>query len=316
MRPGQWGSSILALTAALSWWATAHAVAGSFQETQDSRLRFAIIGDSGTGKDPQYRIARQMFARYEEPGLDFVLMLGDNIYEHGNPAGYARRFEQPYGPLLSGGVKFYAALGNHDVRRNNWKYAVEYAGFNMGGRRYYTFRYGDDLVQFFALDTTTLTKKHRGGSADPEQEAWLRDELEASRARWKIAFFHHPLYSSGRRHGGNKNVREALEEILIEGRVNIVFAGHEHFYARLQPQRGILHFVNGAAAKLRKGNISDKSSLTSCGNDQERSFLYMELDPEELRFEAINEFGGVFDQGPISYDAEAGLKLQAHCKSR
>ena len=316
MRPGRKGLSVLALTTVVSWWGTAFAGAGSFQESKDANLRFAVIGDSGTGKDPQYRIARQMLARYEQPGLDLVLMLGDNIYEHGNPADYGKKFEQPYGPLLSAGVKFYAALGNHDVRRDNWQYAVGYAGFNMGGRRYYTFRYGNDLVQFFALDTTTLTKKHRGGSADPEQEAWLRNELEASRARWEIAFSHHPLYSPARRHGGNQNVREALEEILAEGRVDIVFAGHDHFYARLQPQQGILHFVNGAAAKLRKGNISDKSPLASCGNDQERSFLYLELGPEELRFEAINESGGVFDQGTISYHAEAGLKLQAHCRSR
>ena len=316
MRPGQWGLPVLALTAVMAWGGTVSARAGSFQESEDAHLRFAVIGDSGTGKDPQYRIARQMFSRYQEPGLDFVLMLGDNIYEHGNPAGYAKKFEQPYQPLLSAGVKFYAALGNHDVRRGNWQYAVGYGGFNMGGRRYYTFRYGDDLVQFFALDTTTLTKKNRGGSADPEQEAWLRDELEASLARWRIAFFHHPLYSSGRWHGGNKKVREALEEILVEGRINIVFAGHEHFYARLQPQQGIVHFVNGAAAKLRKVNISDKSPLTGCGNDQERSFLYVELGPRELRFEAINDSGVVFDQGSISYDAEAGLKLQAHCRSR
>ena len=316
MRPGQVVLSILVLAAVPCRWATTHAVAGSFQESEDSNLRFAVIGDSGTGKDPQYRIARQMFARYQELGLGFVLMLGDNIYEHGKAADYLKKFEQPYGPLLSAGVKFYAALGNHDVRRGNWQYAVGYAGFNMGGRRYYTFRYGDDLVQFFALDTTTLTKKHRGGSADPEQQGWLRAELEASKARWKIAFFHHPLYSPGRRHGGNKKVREALEEILTEGRVNIVFAGHEHFYARLQPQQGIVHFVNGAGAKLRKGNISRKSSLTGCGNDQERSFLYMELNLEELRFEAISDSGGVFDRGTITYDAEAGLKLQARCRSR
>ena len=307
---------IIALTAVLSGWGTASAAVGTFQKSEDSKLRFAVIGDSGTGKDPQYRIARQMFDRYRERGLDFVLMLGDNIYGHGKRSDYAKKFEQPYGPLLSSGVKFFASLGNHDVRRGNWRPAIEYPLFNMGGRRYYTFRLEDDLVQFFALDTTTLAKEHRGGSPGAEQEAWLENELGASRARWRIAFFHHPIYSSGRRHGGNKRVKESLEQILVEGRVNIVFAGHEHFYARLQPQQGILHFINGAAAKLRRGNISDRLPITGCGNDQERSFLYLELDPEELRFEAVSESGRVFDQGTVSYDSKAGLQLKAHCQTR
>ncbi len=309
-------SSILLLTVVLSGWLTASGAVGTLQQAEDDKLRFAVIGDSGTGKKPQYRIARQMLDRYRERGLDFVLMLGDNIYEHGNRSDYVKKFEQPYGPLHSSGVKFFAALGNHDVRRGNWRQAIEYPLFNMGGRRYYAFQFGDDLVQFFALDTTTLAKKHRGGSPDPQQEAWLQDELRASRARWRIAFFHHPIYSSGRRHGGNKNVRRSLEEILVEGRVNIVLAGHDHFYARLEPQQGILHFVNGAAAKLRKGNISKKSLLTGCGNDQERSFLYIELNSQELYFEAISESGLVFDQGTISYDSEAALQLKARCQSR
>ena len=307
---------IIALAVVLSGWGTAFAGVGIVQEAEDSKLRFAVIGDSGTGRDPQYRIARQMLDRHSERGFDFVLMLGDNIYEDGSRSGYMEKFVKPYGPLLRSGVKFFAALGNHDVRWGNWRHAIDYPLFNMGGGRYYTFRFGDGLVQFFALDTTTLAKKHSDGSPDPKQEAWLQDELGASRARWRIAFFHQPIYSSGRRHGGNKRVRDSLEPILVEGRVNIVFAGHEHFYARLQPQQGILHFVNGAAAKLRKGNISKRSPITACGNDQERSFLYVELDPQELHFEAISESGLVFDQGTISYDSEAGLQLKARCQSR
>lgn len=98
--------------------------------------------------------------------------------------------------------------------------------------------------------------------------------------------------------------------------MNVVFAGHEHFYARLKPQQGIPHFVSAAAGKLRKGDISDASPIMDCGNDQEHSFLYLELDPQELRFEAISESGRIFDQGTISYDSERGLELKARCQSR
>ncbi len=278
-------------------------------------LRFAVIGDSGTGKEPQYRVAEQILDRHRRVGLDFVLMLGDNIYGHGSRGGYVKKFEQPYQPLISDGVEFYAALGNHDVRWGNWKHAIDYRHFNMGGRRYYTFRFGEDLAQFFALDSTTLSKGRYGNSHDPDQEEWLGKELEASPARWRIAFFHHPVYSSGRRHGGNKSVRRAVERRLVEGQARVVFSGHDHFYERLQPQQGILYFVNGAAAKLRKGNISKKSKLTRCGNDRERSFLYIELDSQELRFEAVSELGHVFDKGTVAYHPESGLQISANCQT-
>ena len=66
---------IIALAAVLSGWGTAFAGVGIVQEAEDSKLRFAVIGDSGTRRDPQYRIARQMLDRHSERGFDFVLML-------------------------------------------------------------------------------------------------------------------------------------------------------------------------------------------------------------------------------------------------
>ena len=275
-----------------------------------SPLRIAVIGDSGTGKEPQYRVAGQMARQQASRSLDLVLMLGDNIYEDGSRSGYVDRFVKPYQSLLSQGIPFFATRGNHPGRWGNWRHAHEYPLFNMGGRRYYTFECGEGLVQFFALDTTTLTGRH----GDPQQLAWLQDELEASRAPWRIAFFHHPVYSSGRRHGGDRQLRESLEPILVAGRVQLVLTGHDHLYERVRVQQGILHFVNGAAAKLRKHNLSDRSPLTDCGNDQERSFLYLEVHPGELRFEAISETGRVFDRGTVFSDSGSGLRVQAHCQ--
>ena len=119
-------------------------------------------------------------------------MLGDNNYGDGSPESYRERFEEPYKPLLDAGVKFYAARGNHDVGAQ-WEYPL----FNMGGERYYTFErkagvlppVGGDRVQFFALDSVNL---------DNGQLSWFDRQLSESNAEWKIVFFHHPIYSSGR----------------------------------------------------------------------------------------------------------------------
>src|SRR5689334_12159419 len=120
-------------------------------------LKFAAIGDNGTGDQPQYDVAHQMDQWHQRFGFDLVIMLGDNIYGRQQPADFVRKFEAPYKPLLDAGVKFFASLGNHDDPRNN-----TYKLFNMNGQRYYSFVRND--VRFFVLDTNFL---------DPAQLAWL-----------------------------------------------------------------------------------------------------------------------------------------------
>src|SRR5918994_5138848 len=102
---------------------------------RDGSIRFAVIGDSGRGDGPQNDVARQMVAWRAKFPFDFVVMLGDNIYDSHTPKDYLTKFEEPYRGLLDAGVVFYAALGNHDDPGQ-----THYAKFNMEGKRYYTFR--------------------------------------------------------------------------------------------------------------------------------------------------------------------------------
>src|SRR5205823_793163 len=116
-------------------------------------------------------------------------------------------------------------------------------------------------VKFFVLDTNYL---------DPEQITWLEGELKASGTEWKIPYFHHPLYSSGM-HGSQVDLRSVLEPLFLKYGVNVVFAGHEHFYERIKPQKGIYYFTQGGGAKLRDGDIENRG-LTAAGFDTDRSF--------------------------------------------
>ena len=130
-------------------------------------FRFVAFGDMGTGGKNQYAIARRMTIYHDERPYDTVIMLGDNIYESGKASDLPRKFEQPYAELLNRGVRFYATLGNHDVRRGR-EAQIKYKGFNMGGQAYYTFTKGDGLIEFFVLDSTRV---------DNEQLRWL-DEAQ------------------------------------------------------------------------------------------------------------------------------------------
>src|ERR1044072_4309077 len=73
-------------------------------------VRFAMIGDSGTGEKPQYEVGRQLADFHAVFPFDFVIMLGDNLYGGKTPADFKRKFEDPYKDLLDAGVKFYASL--------------------------------------------------------------------------------------------------------------------------------------------------------------------------------------------------------------
>ena len=259
---------------------------------RDGSLKLAVIGDSGRGDKFQNEVADQLVAWRARFPFDLVLMMGDNIYDRHTAEDYAAKFERPYKTLLDAGVTFQAAIGNHDDAAQ-----VRYKNFNMGGERYYSFRRSDQPlgrlagggVRFYVLDSRTL---------DPEQLAWLEKGLAQTGSRWKIVYFHHPIYTSGRYQAGARNLRGSLEPILVAGDVDVVLSGHEHFYERIHPQHGIVYFVSGAAGSLRRNDIRP-TPLTARGFDDDYSFMLMEISGDELYFQAISRTGDTVDAGVI-----------------
>jgi predicted phosphodiesterase len=263
---------------------------------KDGSVRFAVMGDTGTASRAQSEVGKQMAAFHSKFPFEFVIMVGDNLYGGSyTPADYKSKFEDPYAALIAAKVKFYAALGNHDNSTERL-----YKNWNMGGERYYTFRasaggvgkIGSPGVRFFALDTTYM---------DQPQLEWLQSELQKSTSEWKLAFFHHPLYSSGKTHGSSLDLRATMEPLFIKHGVSVVFAGHDHFYERIKPQHGINHFVSGAGGSLRKGNINRSSGLTAAGFDSDYSFMLVEIDGSDMYFQAVSRAGLIVDSGVIHH---------------
>jgi len=259
-----------------------------FLPNRKDSLHFAVIGDSGTGERNEYEVARQMVAFRAKFPYAMVLMMGDNLYGGESPQDFKAKFEEPYKDLLAAGVKFYATLGNHDDPKQRF-----YKPFNMNGQRYYTFK-PNDRVRFFVLDSNYM---------DPEQLNWLAKELKGSNSPWKICFFHHPLYSSGKQHGSDVDLRRFLEPLFLEYGVKVVLAGHEHFYERLKPQKGIYYFISGGSAKLRRDNIA-RTNLTAKGFDQDNHFMLMEIDGDTLFYQTISRPGATIDSGIVSLQGE------------
>ena len=279
--------SALALALALSFAPALRSVSTGAQELQlrlplkDNSVRFLVIGDTGTGDSEQYETASVIINYRQKFPFTFAIMLGDNMYGSERPQDFVNKFEKPYKKLLDDKVEFNAALGNHDDPNQ-----IYYKPFNLGGKRYHTFKMGN--ARFFALDSNYL---------DPEQIQWLEKELQSSGSDWKIAYFHHPMYSSAY-HGPAVEVRNALEPLFLKYGVSVVLAGHEHVYERIAPQKGIYYFVQGGAAKLRANDI-EKSAETAKGFDTDRSFTLMEIAGDELFFQTISRKGQTVDSGVV-----------------
>ena len=251
---------------------------------KDGSVRFAVIGDTGSGTDKQRDVANMMVQYRAIYPFEFVLMMGDNLYGGEAPKDFEKKFSEPYKALLDNKVKFYASLGNHDL-----PIQTNYVNFNMNGKEYYRFKKGN--VAFYALNSNYMDKK---------QVQWLESELSKDTSEWKVCFFHHPPYSSAKAHGSDSQLREVVEPIFIKYGVNVVLTGHDHIYERIKPQKGIYYFVSGAGGKLRSGDVKDTSPLTEKSYDRDMHFMLFEVSGDQMYFQAISRTGETIDSGVIA----------------
>lgn len=258
-------------------------------------LRALVFGDSGTGLPDQLNVAQAMLARARREGapLDLIVTTGDLFYPTGvesiSDPQWQTKYEDVYTDELA--VPCYSIFGNHDYDGSlEAQYAYEKHNSNWHlPARYYTFSrpLGEGAsVQFFMLDTTPIPV----GEGDPEQVAWLSEELGKSEATWKIVVGHHPLYSHGKR-PYNQWLIPILEPIFVEHDVDLYMAGHDHLLELLKPIQGVYHLVSGAAAgasKAHPARWTNLSHFVATGD----GFVWLRLARDELVIEFCR-LGGV-----------------------
>ena len=249
-------------------------------------VRVLAFGDFGDGSERQTRMAEAMARFHAKTPFDFAVTLGDNFYPAGmaSPADprWHRDFERQYAPMH---IRFYPSLGNHDwVLADSPVAEILYSEkskvWQMPADRY-TFIAGP--AQFFAIDTNLVTRA---------QLEWLDRELGRSKARWKIVYAHHPIYSYGW-HGDDAGLRDNLLPVL-RGRANIYLAGHDHDLQHIAPEDGV-HFVvaGGGGASPRAITAGPRSLYAASKNgfaviEATRSALTVMLVDESL--ETLHQF--------------------------
>ena len=252
---------------------------------KSNRLVFFVIGDFGTGHRPQYEIAQAMwkeFQRRESSGnpVRFVLTTGDNIYGDLNnilfgikntgddDSDWESKFFNPYSHLIAR-IPFYPSLGNHDGNETESRgdlnaYLDNFFFPNDRPSRWYTFTYGGNFAQFFALDTTLNTEsgaEHAQYLPDGEQFRWMQRVMSASTAEWKIPYFHNPPFNAGPRHAASYHELQHWIRLFHDSGVKVAFNGHEHNlqFSQVDELSGGVRFViSGAGGQLRASDIHRK----------------------------------------------------------
>ncbi|MBF0280224.1 MAG: metallophosphoesterase [SAR324 cluster bacterium] len=259
------------------------------RESAGQQYSFVVLGDSGDGTKAQYKVAHQM--RLQDP--DFFLHVGDIVYPNGAQNHYYEKFFRPYQDLLVNKI-FWLVLGNHDYQSSNGKTFDKFfdtpANNVEKNERYYSFEYGNAL--FIALDSGTL-------SNNQGQQDFLESILSQSQHIWRFVFFHHPLYSSGNKHGSSLGLRRQIGPILETYDVDMVFSGHDHHYERTSSRQdfvqdgfGTVYFVSGGGGtKLRGTGNSDFTAYSASIHH----IIRIIVNDSRLDMEAIDAQGNIFD---------------------
>ena len=204
---------------------------------------------------------------------DAVLPLGDNQYEDGAAAQWQGSYEPSWGRFKS---ISYPVIGNHEylacaTYTSDCSYmprALAYASYfgDVAGpidQFWYSFDLG--AWHLIALNSNCVNERVACGPGSA-QDRWLRADLAAHPGGCTLVFLHHPRFSSGQ-HGDDPTL-DTLYRDLYDGGVDVLLAGHDHNYERLQPldpggqadpARGIRNFVVGTGGRnIRRGTMTPR----------------------------------------------------------
>jgi hypothetical protein len=258
-------------------------------------LRFAAFGDVGTGGSRQKKVAARL-AAYDP---QFVVITGDVVYPKGHDDDYDDSYFKPYRDIISR-IPFFPSPGNHDYgnyrgrKKSRRRLRGHYEKIHRRPR-YYAFTVGD--ARFFSLDTNQEGFAVAGAASIAEgsaQREWLERELARSNETWKIAFFHAPVYSSGK-HGVKKAVRDSLEPLFERYGVDLALQGHDHNYERTSKIKRTVYVVTGTGGARLRGLRRKSRGAWSEFALIEHGFLGIEIKGSSLKMEFYDEDGEVRD---------------------
>jgi acid phosphatase type 7 len=229
-------------------------------------------------------------------GLSAVLPLGDNQYESGSLSA----FQSYYGPTW-GRVKSitFPAVGNHEYNTKGAAGYFDYFGAAAGprGKGYYSY----DIGAWHLIALNSNCKPVGGCGASSSQGQWLKADLAAHANKCVLAYWHHPLFSSGPAHTSSV---KPFWDLLYAYHADIVLNGHEHFYERFGNQDpsgnftrpGLREFIVGTGGYSHHSAGSPQPN-TRVLNTATFGVLKLTLHPTSFEWQFVPEAGATFTDG-------------------
>jgi hypothetical protein len=235
------------------------------------------------------------------PGTVFTV--GDNAY----PSGTASEFKNCYGPSWGRHKsRTRPALGNHEYETAGASGYFGYFGAAAGDpdRGYYSY----DRGEWHVVALNSNCGEVGGCWADSPQGRWLRNDLANHPAECTLAYFHHPLFSSGSDHG-DQQIARPLWNALYAADADVVIGAHDHSYERFAPQgpdgarnkeRGIRQFVVGTGGGTQRGFGKIRPN-SQARNASTPGVLKLTLEPGSYSWKFVPVAGETFtDSGTTS----------------
>ena len=230
------------------------------------------------------------------PGTVFVA--GDLAY----PDGSAEQFTNCYGPTWGRHkARTRPSPGNHEFHANGATPYFDYFGATAGDPKkgYYSY----DLGAWHIISINSNCSELPGGCAkDSPEEQWLRQDLAQHPTTCTVAYWHHPLFSSGKEHGNDPEMKPFWDD-LYAANVDIVINGHDHDYERFAPQdpegkadaaRGIREFVVGSGGKNSHRSFGTPKPNSEIRNADTFGVLKLTLHAKSYDWEFVPEEGKTF----------------------
>lgn len=199
-------------------------------------------------------------------------------------------------------IPLYHVMGNHDANGKGW--AVTRDNFFPDKKTYYSFE--NDESHFIVLDAYMADA---WSSISDDQMIWLEDDLRRNTKTHVFVFVHAPLYSMGWHKGTSLDAdieqRDRLADLLEQYQVDVVFNGHEHFYASFEYGDIMQVTTGGAGAKLRSPATYDElieeydydaSEITRWKAVKQLHYVCVDTNETYIKISAYNLEGELIDQ--------------------
>lgn len=284
-------------------------------------LEFLYIGDTqNKNASLVTRVMHEAVRHASDAHL--VLFAGDLVSEAVDDDEWGEWFDAT-GPLAT--MAFAPAPGNHEFFKEHedtpqerrvlgepWKAHFALPGNGVGDVEASTYWFDYQGIRFVVIDGTSVLDLDAGAA----QAQWLDEVLSANPHRWSIVLIHQPFYSP-RADRVNTELREHLQPVIEQHRVDLVLQGHDHVYGRRSGEAGAtpVYTVSVAGPKQYRLSPDAKGTMSPVGEDTQL-FQVLRLDGNRLSYQARTVTGRLYDAFVLVDDGGVGKRLEEQREGR